>query len=215
MINAEEIWRRRSDEQLVEAAQRLEEYTDEGRRVIRAELLRRGITRRDQAMKIYMARIHGEGMQNIVSVLPEENVFVQGLVPQAIVGKLLKRGDEGGIVTPANFVRNKEFVEFLHEVVGRYGPELPGLLAEAKRLGSGRVFVIDGRTRTPQGDVPPYDIIGAFRVEGGVVTRGSYERNQNHVILSDRGFFRLDPALHERLLTELAMRSSPRKEGPA
>jgi len=121
-------------------------------------------------MHIYVARIPGEGMQNIVSALPEENGFVQGLVPQAIVGKLLKRSDDGAIVTPANFVRNKEFVEFLHEVIGRYGPELPGLLAEAKRLGRGRVFVIDGRTPTPQGDVPPHDIIGAFQVEGGVVT---------------------------------------------
>ena len=43
MSDAEEIWRRRSDEQLLEAAQGLDEYTDEGRRAIRAELLRRGI----------------------------------------------------------------------------------------------------------------------------------------------------------------------------
>jgi hypothetical protein len=174
MSDAEEIWRRRSDEQLLEAAQRLEDYTDEGRRVIRAELLRRGMTKRDQAMHIYMARVPGEGMQNIVSVLPETIVFVQGLVPQAIVGKLLKSAAEGGTLVPRNFARNKEFVDFLHEIIARYGPDLPGLIAEAKRLGSGRVYVIDGRTRTPQGDVPPHDIIGAFRVEGGVVARETH-----------------------------------------
>jgi uncharacterized RDD family membrane protein YckC len=43
MSDAEEIWRRRSDEQILEAAQALDEYTDEGRSVIQAELLRRGI----------------------------------------------------------------------------------------------------------------------------------------------------------------------------
>ena len=42
MSDAEDIWRRRSDEQLAEAVQRLDEYTDEGRDVIRAELRRRG-----------------------------------------------------------------------------------------------------------------------------------------------------------------------------
>jgi len=159
--------------------------------------------------------IPGEGMQHIVSVLPEEMVFVQGLIPQAVVGKLLKPAAEGGTLTPGNFARNKEFVDFLHEIIARFGPDLPGLIGEAKRLGSGRVYVIDGRTRTPQGDVPPHDIIGAFRVEGGVVVRGSYERNPNHVILSDLGFPILDPALYERLLAELATRMSPHKEGPA
>ncbi len=43
MGNAEEVWKRRSDEQLLEAAQALDEYTDEGRSVIQAELRRRGI----------------------------------------------------------------------------------------------------------------------------------------------------------------------------
>ena len=43
-MSVEEVWRRRSDDELVEAAQRLEEYTDEGRKVIQAELLRRGIS---------------------------------------------------------------------------------------------------------------------------------------------------------------------------
>jgi len=42
MSKLEEVWRRRTDDQLVEAAQCLDEYTDEGRDVIRAELRRRG-----------------------------------------------------------------------------------------------------------------------------------------------------------------------------
>ncbi len=43
MSDANEVWRRLSDEQLIVAAQRVEEYTDEGRNMIRAELRRRGI----------------------------------------------------------------------------------------------------------------------------------------------------------------------------
>ncbi|MGV3517709.1 hypothetical protein [Luteitalea sp.] len=43
MSDAEKIWRGRSDEQLVEAARLLDDYTEEGRSVIRAELLRRGM----------------------------------------------------------------------------------------------------------------------------------------------------------------------------
>jgi len=40
-MTAEEIWRRKSDEDLGAAVERLEEYTEEGRRIIRAELERR------------------------------------------------------------------------------------------------------------------------------------------------------------------------------
>jgi hypothetical protein len=43
MTDVAELWRRRSDEQLLKAAGCLEEYTDEGQRVIRAELDRRGL----------------------------------------------------------------------------------------------------------------------------------------------------------------------------
>lgn len=214
-MSAEEVWRRRSDEQLLEAARRLEEYTDEGRRVIETELLRRGLIKRDQGMHVYVVNIPGEGMRDIVSVLPATIVFAQGLVPQAIVGKLLKSTAEGGTIVQANFARNKEFVDFLHEIIARNGPDLPGLTAEGKRLGNGRVYVLDGRTPTPQGNVPSHDIIGSFRVEAGVVVRDSYERNPNHVILSDDGFPVLDPMVHRQLMAELTARAAADGTKPA
>ena len=43
MSDAGGAWRRRSDQEILEAANHLDQYTDEGHRVIRAELLRRGI----------------------------------------------------------------------------------------------------------------------------------------------------------------------------
>ncbi len=39
----EKIWREKSDEDLLDAAASLEDYTDEGRQVIRGELKRRGL----------------------------------------------------------------------------------------------------------------------------------------------------------------------------
>ena len=42
-MDAEEIWREKSDEDLVEAGERLSEFTPEGERIIRAELHRRGL----------------------------------------------------------------------------------------------------------------------------------------------------------------------------
>jgi hypothetical protein len=171
--------------------------------------------RPDLGIHVYVARIPGEGMQEIVSLLSEDAVFAHGLVPQAVIGKLLRRSDEGGALTPANFAVNTSFVDFLHDVIGRRGADHPDLMAEARRLGSGRVYVIDGRTPTPQGDVPPTDILGAFRVEAGAVEPGSYERNPNHRVLSDNGFFRLEPALQEQLLVELTTLSVGEVADPA
>ena len=42
MTDAERIWQENSDEALIEAAAELSSYTDEGQRIIRAELKRRG-----------------------------------------------------------------------------------------------------------------------------------------------------------------------------
>ena len=42
-MDAEQIWREKSDEDLIEAGGRLSEFTSEGERIIRAELHRRGL----------------------------------------------------------------------------------------------------------------------------------------------------------------------------
>ena len=43
MTEAERIWQEKSDDALIEAASELETYNEEGRRIIRAELKRRGL----------------------------------------------------------------------------------------------------------------------------------------------------------------------------
>lgn len=47
MADAEAIWAAKTDDQLLEAARELSEYTEEGERIIRAELQRRGLPQPD------------------------------------------------------------------------------------------------------------------------------------------------------------------------
>lgn len=148
-----------------------------------------------------------DGVRDCVSGLPRDHVFARGLVPEAIIGVLLRPLEPGEAITPAVFAPNRVFVELMHDVISRRGSELPGLVAEARRQGDGWVYVIDQRTRTPQGDVPPEDIVGAFEVKGGRVIPGAYKPNPRHMILSPDGFFDLGSELQGCLLDELLNRA--------
>ncbi len=157
----------------------------------------------------YVCRVQTpDGERDYVTLLPPEPAFAHGLTPEAIVGVLSRPLAEGESITPEVFARNRVFVDFLHEVIARCAPSQPAFQAEARRLGSGWVYIIDRRTPTPAGPVPPEDILGALEVKGGEVVPGSYRRSPKHLILSPNGFFRLDAGLHQCLLRELAARSS-------
>lgn len=155
-----------------------------------------------------------QGPQFFVTLLPPEESFARGIIPEAIVGLLKKPLEEGEAIGPEDFVRHKIFNDFMHEFIARRGPTLEGLRAEARRQGEGWVYLIDGRTATPEGKVPPEDIIGAFEVRSGQLVDDSYRRNSNHVLLSRDGFFRLPPELRGELLRELTDRNAnPSKWG--
>ncbi len=158
---------------------------------------------RDTAFSVYRVRLP-EGERDVVSLLPREVVFKSGLASEAIVGvctELLKTGDH---VTPLNFMANKVFVDLLHNVIETHAPELPELQAEARRQHTGCVALIDGRTPTPAGDVPPHDIFGAFDVRDGMLVPHSYHRSHNHRLLSSDGLFKLSsPILEEKLIEEM------------
>lgn len=144
-----------------------------------------------------------EGLKHYVTCLSLDDVFARGLAPEAIVGELLRPLEPGERISPDVFARNRIFVEFMHDVIARRAPQLPGFIAEARRQGNGWMYVIDQRTPTPQGGVPPHDVVGAFEVRDGSVVTGSYQRNSNHTILSDDGFFQLGSELHSCLMDEL------------
>jgi hypothetical protein len=150
-----------------------------------------------------------DGVKDYVTCLPHEQVFARGLAPETIVGVLLRPLEPGEAITPAVFARNRVFVDFMHDVIARRGPEQPGLIAEAQRQGDGWVHIIDQRTRNPQGRIPPEDIVGVFAVKGGVVVPGSYQPSSKHQILSADGFFRLEAELQACLLEELGSRAEP------
>jgi hypothetical protein len=157
-----------------------------------------------------------EGEQDYVTLLPPELILEHGLAPEAIVGVLSCLLGPESRITPEIFARNRVFVEFLHDVIARHAPQEPGLQAEAQRLGNGWVYVIDQRTPTPDGAIPPEDVLGALEVRDGMIVAESYRPNPNHRILSDNGFFRLGDYLHQRLMEELARRNSgPEDRSPA
>lgn len=148
-----------------------------------------------------------EGTREYVTLIPPDVALAQGLAAEAIVGVLTRPLGPGDSITPEVFARNRAFVTFLHDVIARHGPGQRGIQIEATRLGNGWVYVIDQRTPTPAGPVPPEDILGAFEVRNGEAVAGSYRPNPNHRILSATGFFRLDAGLQQCLLRELANRN--------
>lgn len=154
-------------------------------------------------LPLLVCKVHqADGPVAYVTLTPQDQLAVRGIAPQEIVGQIVDPGRPG--IAPDNFARNRVFVEFLHGVIARHGPSLPGLRAQAQRQGEGIVALVDGRAETPQATVPPEDILGAFQAADGRILAGSYRPNPNHRILSARGFFRLDPQLRQHLLDELA-----------
>jgi hypothetical protein len=145
-----------------------------------------------------------EGPTYVFTLLPPGLTMAQGLAPHAIVGGLIRPLEPGEQVTPAVFARNFYFVEFLHEFLGATAPQDPCCQAEAKRLGKGWIYIIDQRTPTPGGDVPPEDILGAIEVVDGKIVQGTYRRSEYHRIFTDHGFFNLGPWLEARLVEAMS-----------
>lgn len=135
-----------------------------------------------------------DGVKDYVTCMPHQTVFERGLAPEAVIGVLLQPVDEVASITPAVFARNRVFVDFMHGVIARRGPETPGLIAEARKQGDGWVYIVDQRTRDPQGHIPPEDIVGVFAVKGGQIVPNSCRPNPKHLTLSADGFFQLGPS---------------------
>ena len=138
---------------------------------------------------------------NLVSLLDPNLMKEKRQIPYKAVVGILDQGAEK--ITPDTFTANSNFRELLHELIAREAVNDPGLKKEAKRIKDGYVFVIDARTPTPWGEVPPHDIIGRFRVDNKKITEGGYQPNNNHMLVSPEGLFQLHPALEEKLMEEI------------
>lgn len=126
-----------------------------------------------------------------------------GLAERAILGVLLRRIDDGGEVVPENFRPNRPFVDFLHELLAAEAPKTNAARQQAAQQREGYLYLIDARTPDPGGRVPPEDIIGAIAIQAGKLVPGTYQRNDQHRLLTSGGFFALSAELEATLLTQL------------
>ena len=106
-------------------------------------------TRHSAGLTAYVLPMRWKGQDtSVLSLMPES---ADHDIAPAIVGSLVRSIDDGGTLSPENFVPNPEFVAFMHEVIQRRGCEVAGLQASARQQGEGWVYILDGRTPDPQG----------------------------------------------------------------
>ncbi len=139
-----------------------------------------------------------------------------GIPSEGIIGQILRPLAPGERITPENFAANTVFVDLMQGVIASRGPQTKDLIADAKRLRHGTLFVIDRRrTRAPEGpgrEIREQDIFGEFEVKRGRIVPGSYRPNLKHYILTEDGFFQLGPDLEESLLVVLSAIPDPDDE---
>src|SRR5262249_1633198 len=158
----------------------------------------------------------GEESKDYVTCLSTERLSrYAGIPSEGIIGQVLRPLQPGERIDPGNFAANKVFVDLIQGVIASRGPQTPDLIAEAKRLRKGTLYIIDRRTRTPEGpvrEILEQDIFGEFQVSKGRIVPGSYRPNDKHYILTEDGFFQLGPELEESLLELVAAIPDPDDE---
>lgn len=148
------------------------------------------------------------GLARYVAILASEVAFQHGVPSEAILGALSTNWTPDGPITSSVFIPNRAFVAFMHEVISRQAVHSSRFLAAAEQQRDGYVAIVDQRTPTPDGPVPPEDILGFFEVASGSVVSGSYQASPNHQLLTERGFVHLPDELERFLLVELANRQT-------
>jgi hypothetical protein len=137
----------------------------------------------------------GETVVYLSCQSPEQTVAAGGIEPFSIIGEVTGPRREGQPIAPESFAASRQFREFLQGVVGRRGPELPGLVAVAKRQREGWVHIIDQRTPDPSGEIVPEDMVGSFSVSKGRLVPNGFIANPHYAVLTDNGFPVLGPFL--------------------
>jgi hypothetical protein len=154
-------------------------------------------------MYIYTVKFDNK-IQKVVSLLAPQEIADKELPAQGILGILREGGNQGKQIkiNCENFISNPQFVNFIHNIIVRFAPSIPNLINEAKRQNKGWIYLIDARCPEPAGNVLPEDIIGAFELQEGQIIIESYQRNNNYLIFSQNGFFKLEPRLEKHLIEE-------------
>lgn len=134
-----------------------------------------------------------------MSFLRPESLPGSGLPSEAVVGTVRVSGHP---IRAEDFEPNPVFVRFLHYVIAKHGSKAPGFVDEAKRQLNGWIYIIDRRIGNTDGRAPLEDIPGWFEIRDGKAV--SYRANPQHLLLTDRGFLKLDPWISDRLAEEAA-----------
>src|SRR5690349_19615283 len=93
-----------------------------------------GLVVRMRDTSVYVCAVKTpEGEKQYVTLLPPDIVFGKGLIPEAVVGVLLRPLGAGESFTPEAFGRNSVFVKFMHEIIAKDAPLEPGCGEEARR----------------------------------------------------------------------------------
>jgi hypothetical protein len=128
-----------------------------------------------------------------------------GLPPEAIIGRWNAEWNHD-LDSPVGFQQNRPFIDLMHRVLCAAFLSDPGAQAEARRLQSGTIAIIDARTpEGPQGAIPLEDIIGMFEVINGQISTETYHPTEQHRLITENGRFRLMPA-HEALVVAEVIR---------
>jgi hypothetical protein len=152
---------------------------------------------------VFSANLDSSGApQYLLAALSPEDVADTGLRGEAVLGIL---ADPKGPFVPENLRPNPAFVAFLQWAIAKHAPGNAALLESARRQGDGWVYVIDARTPTPQGPVPPEDILGAFEVRQGALVQ--YQASPAYRVVTSNGPPQLDPWFAEKLRDELLLRA--------
>lgn len=136
--------------------------------------------------------------KRVFTLLPPDEIRTE--IPNRLIAGFVGNGE---IISVDNFTPNPAFVEFLHQVIEKHAPDAEPLQESAAAQGEGWIYMVDGRTPTPQGDVSSEDIFGGFQIKEGKVLDGSYKQNPEHILMTEHGMFQLETWLLEIVLTEM------------
>ena len=125
-----------------------------------------------------------------------ELVFEYRLSKKIIVGEVDK-SENGDFDFATSFRANPAFKETIFDFARTEMYKDESLNNSAIEQQEGWVYVIDQRTKTPEGEVPPYDIIGGFKVEKSEMK--GFSENPNYQIRSLNGFTDLGVNLNIRM----------------
>lgn len=120
MADAEGIWADKTDDELLEAAGELSEYTEEGERIIRAELQRRGLQQPEPAIgacsrcgrSIARSQLHDECSQCGEPFPPEILRVLGAQAPEVTLEPVLRTAD-AGLIPLAKSLLEGEGIEYV------------------------------------------------------------------------------------------------------